>query len=223
MMKKLGIFVFIMFISLATLVQITHLKVASQPVFTPPIFVPINSANQTAFVLPTGHSLRFMAATGCNDTNPGTSAGSPWCTPNHALSCGDVIIAAAGKYTNDFSTWGTVSNCPSTTGGLDGTGGIFAAILLCGGTDLSTTSTVTSCTVNCSTGAPCNGAFGVDAGMSINKSNWAVSGWVLTSNNNASQMGYEVAGCTSGNVTHHNYIINTIVYDAAIGYTPQDC
>ena len=173
----------------------------------------------------------FMAATGCNDANAGTSAGAPWCTPNHAGVCGDVIIAAAGTYTNDFSTWGTVSTCPSVTGGIDGLGGIYAAVLLCGGSD------ITSCKVDCSvSGTPCNGCvtcntggsgFGPAAAMSVNsKSNWAIEGWTLTCGSAFTGFGNE---CTAfqptGCIVSVTYIflINALTYNNGQSWAPQDC
>ena len=74
----------------------------------------------------------YMSPTG-SDSNNGLTAATAWATPNHAVNCGDVIIAAAGSYRTFQGTWGTVSNCPSTSGGIDGTGGVYFATLLCGG------------------------------------------------------------------------------------------
>src|ERR1700746_1912547 len=55
------------------------------------------------------------ASAGGNDANSGTSAGSPWLSPNHSLNCGDVIIAAASNSYSasnfGFGEWGTVT-CP---------------------------------------------------------------------------------------------------------------
>ncbi len=104
-----------------------------------------------------------------SDSNPGTDS-SPWKTPKHAVDCGDVVIAAAGAYggtTSPFGTndWGTVSNCPSTAGGIDGTGGVYFATLLCAGPDLG----------SCAVSASSEEAFRVDA------SNWAVEGFTATS------------------------------------------
>ncbi len=63
----------------------------------------------------------YISPTG-DDHNTGTSSSAAWATPNHAVNCGDVIIAAPGAYDNShFGTqqWGTVANCPSTSGGID--------------------------------------------------------------------------------------------------------
>jgi hypothetical protein len=52
------------------------------------------------------------AAGGGSDSNKGTSASSPWLTPNHAVNCGDMILAAAGTYAEgNFrpGKWGTVT------------------------------------------------------------------------------------------------------------------
>src|SRR5882672_1004672 len=38
----------------------------------------------------------FFISTAGNDGNAGTSPATAWASPNHAVSCGDVIIVAAG-------------------------------------------------------------------------------------------------------------------------------
>jgi hypothetical protein len=142
----------------------------------------------------------YVSPTG-NDNNNGTSAASAWATPNHAVDCGDAIIAAPGTYNNgQFGTsqWGAVSNCPSTSGGIDGAGGIYFAVLLCGGSDL------TSCTVD---GGSVE-AFRVDS------SNWAVEGFAATQAATANQGGFAV-GCYAATsetsaTQHHIAFINDI-------------
>ena len=113
-----------------------------------------------------------MSPTG-SDSNSGTSPSSPWASTNHSgIVCGDVIIAAAGAYnSNNFdsfsagsSIWGTVGSCPSTSGGIDGTGGIYTATLLCA-TAFGCTIDATSTTAN---------------GINIDKSHWAVEGFAVT-------------------------------------------
>ena len=135
----------------------------------------------------------YITPTG-SDSNDGTS-GSPWRTPKHSVDCGDLIIAAVGNYggtSSPFGTnnWGTVSNCPSASGGTDGTGGIYFAILLCAGPDLS------SCSVSNSSGE----AFRVDA------SNWAVEGFSATS---AAQACF-TATSESNTTLHHIAFINNV-------------
>src|SRR5215470_300105 len=79
----------------------------------------------------------YMAASGCSDANAGTSPAAPWCSPNHSVVCGDVIVSAPGNYSSvNMGNWGAVKNCPSTSGGIDGNGQIYFAVLLCGGADL---------------------------------------------------------------------------------------
>jgi hypothetical protein len=164
----------------------------------------------------------FMAASGCSDGNAGTSSGSPWCTPNHAVVCGDVIVAASGTYNGDFSTWGAVSNCPSTTGGIDGAGGVYAAVLLCAGN-------LQTCNINCATAA-CNagttgsgGRSGVSAAMNLSSDNWAVEGWAANGNGN-SHRGFQVSAClTTTTILHHIAFINDIAYNAADGFDADEC
>jgi hypothetical protein len=115
----------------------------------------------------------YISPTG-NDRHAGTSPSAPWATPSHALHCGDVIIAEAGNYGGwQSGQWGTVSNCPSTSGGIDGTGGIHFAVILCAGPNLG------ACNLN---------GGGAEA-IRIDKSNWAVEGFNGTQNTNAN------AGC----------------------------
>src|SRR5271170_5313418 len=104
------------------------------------------------------------ATAGGNDSNNGTSASTPWLTPNHALNCGDVIIRAAGSSSaSNFrgGNWGTVSNCPSTVG-------VYFAILKCAGPY------VTSCSISASDG---------NDALTIDKSNWAIIGGMNSTTN----------------------------------------
>lgn len=130
---------------------------------------PVFTALHTFFIAP--------ASGGGSDSNNGTSAGSPWLTPNHSgLVCGDVIIAATGAYssasfdslTNGSSLYGTVSSCPSTSGGNDGTGGVQTVTMFCGNQ--------LTCTINGST----------QWAMLVDKSHWAIEGFQVTNNTNGS-------------------------------------
>jgi hypothetical protein len=63
------------------------------------------------FALPCAATNYFISPTG-NDSNNGTSSGTPWLTTNHALNGGDLINMAAGTYSEfNFTTgtWGTVT------------------------------------------------------------------------------------------------------------------
>ena len=151
--------------------------------------------------------LYYMAASGCNDSNNGLSSGSPWCTPNHAVTCGDVIIAAPGSYpATGFQSWGAVSSCPSASAGIDGAGGIYFATVLCGGSFVG----ACSLTANASTNA-----------MDIKSSNWAIEGWLLSS---PSGRNVVADACASGTtLLHHIAVINTISYNSNQGFTTGDC
>jgi hypothetical protein len=145
-------------------------------------------------------STYYISPTG-DDSKAGTSPSTAWATPNHALNCGDVIIAAPGAYDNNqfgANNWGAVSKCPSTTGGIDGDGGIYFAVLLCGGPDL------TSCTVD----------GGTQEAIRVDSSNWAVEGFAGTQAATASEGGFAVAcyAATSETSTtlHHVAFINDI-------------
>jgi hypothetical protein len=167
-----------------------------------------SSTNEARF---TALHTYYMSPTG-GDNNSGTSSSSPWATPNHNIDCGDVIIAAPGVYNSSgIHITTTPSNCPSTSGGIDGTGGIYFAIVLCNGN-------VGACYVNFS------GGFG-DA-ISIAASNWAIEGWEVSSNSIGSSggRGFEAYACATGTTTiHHISFINDIVTHAQDGYDTNDC
>ena len=113
----------------------------------------------------------YISPTG-NDGYSGTSPLRPWATPNHSVVCGDVIIAAAGSYNlNQFFSgkWGAVSNCPSTSGGIDGAGGVEFAVLLCAGPNLG----------DCNVNGGALEAFRPDVG------HWAIEGFNGTQATNA--------------------------------------
>ncbi len=100
------------------------------------------------------------ASGGGNDSNNGTSASTPWLSPNHPVNCGDTILAAAStSYSaSDFGSgkWGTVS-CPS---------GNNVAWLKC--------ATFDGCKIS---------ASGED-GMRVSSNFWGVQGWEVTASGN---------------------------------------
>ena len=97
------------------------------------------------------------AAGGGNDSNNGTSASTPWLTPNHPVNCGDVILAAAStsySYANfTVGSWGTVT-C---------TGAPNVAWLKC--------ITFDACKITASGGNP---------GIYVDSSYWGVQGWEVS-------------------------------------------
>jgi hypothetical protein len=127
-----------------------------------------------------------------NDHRAGTSRDGAWATPHHDVNCGDVIIALAGRYTKSFgaNNWGAVSNCPSTSGGIDGAGGVYFAIVLCAGPY------ITSCPIN---------AGGAEAAR-IDASNWAMEGFWGTSHGQACFSATSESAAT----LHHIAFINVI-------------
>jgi hypothetical protein len=144
----------------------------------------------------------YMSPTG-SDSNNGLTAATAWATPNHAVVCGDVIVAAAGNY-SPLQSWGAVSSCPSTSGGIDGTGGIYFAAVLCAGN-------VGTCQVNHPTGYV--------AGIDVNKSNWAVEGWLVSEGYASGHSGYGFTANTSTAARHHIAFINDIATFNATGFT----
>jgi hypothetical protein len=110
-----------------------------------------------------------------------------------------VIIASAGNYSgNGFGNFGTISNCPSTSGGIDGTGGVYFAVLLCGGSDL------TSCNITFT---------GAGWAMDVTSSNWAVEGWQVHGNSGTGAMVADGSAAT----VHDIAFINNVIFNVGIG------
>jgi hypothetical protein len=155
----------------------------------------------------------YISPTG-SDNNSGTSPTTPWASPNHAVVCGDVIIAAGGSYTS-LQNFGAVSGCPSTSGGIDSQGGIYFATLLCGGSYVGACSIVGTGSAN---------AGGID----IDSNNWAVEGWKVSQGYSTSQSGFAFVMDTSGipngyqGVRHHIAFINNIAYNNANAFGSQN-
>ena len=158
----------------------------------------------------------FMSATG-NDSNNGTTPSTPWATPNHSVVCGDVIIAAAGTYSAGqlADNFPTPSGCPSSSGGIDETGGIWAAVVLCAGPDLM------SCNVTTTggSGSPCDLVEWTN-----NQSYWAIEGFNL--NSTPTCRGYAVLECNTACSTpyfsHHIAVINSIVSNSRQAFGTND-
>jgi hypothetical protein len=162
------------------------------------------------------------ASGGGTDSNNGTSASTPWLTPNHAVNCGDVITAAPSTdYSpSNFASgqWGTIT----CVGGNNG------AWLKCAIFD--------TCKINSSRGFPV---------MAISASYWGVQGWEVTSSgtygtcfaaqpplNNGANIHHVIFandianGCSGGGVATYNNgtasvdyiaVIANITYNAAQG------
>jgi hypothetical protein len=200
----------------------------------------ISGALSVPFVLPTTggvqdviHFMDPAGDDGCDGTTP-TVVSCPsgghgaWASPNHAMNCGDVIVAAKGTYAADLSVWGVVSNCPSTTGGIDRTGGIHMAVLLCGGIDLSTTN---GCNVNCATVSPCPvPGFNPQVGIALTESHWAVEGWTVTCGTALATgpgcVGLSVnglaPGCSAGTSIEQAFI-NDVTFNVGQGFETVSC
>src|SRR5271166_629547 len=175
----------------------------------------------------------YMSPTG-SDSNSGLTAAAPWATPNHAVNCGDVIIAAPGtygykaNYTNGYPFFGnfhTVSNCPSTTGGIDGAGGVYFAVVLCGGSDIGSTN---GCVIDGVGNTAGYYSVEFDGGVS----NWAFEGFYFntgctgsaTGTNCSRSFGARVidASGTTGYNSHHLALINSIVVGSEQSFGGND-
>jgi hypothetical protein len=102
------------------------------------------------------------AADGGKDSNNGLAPGAPWLTPNHALNCGDVIIAAPSTMYQEsnfnWNSFGTI-NCPA---------GNNVAWLWC--------QTFDGCKISVPSDQP-----DYSGGIDIDKDYWGVEGWEVDS------------------------------------------
>ena len=122
-----------------------------------------------------------------------------------------MIVAAAGSYGPFQSTWGTVGNCPSSSGGIDGAGGVYFATVLCGG------SYVGACYITAK--APTTGNTET---FQVSASNWAVEGWYV--NTSGHGRAFESYACSySGGMKHHIAFINDISADNLQAADTNDC
>lgn len=164
---------------------------------------------------PSGHNYFFMRSAG-SDTNcsgivnaddPG-SGGLPrpcaWATPNHAVSCGDAIVMQPTSWSLGTQSFGATSNCPSTTGGIDGSGGINFAVLMCGGTDLE------GCAITLTSDF-------LDQG-SDSQNNWAIEGMKINAGGHIFMV---PRGCSAN--THHWASINNVVSNSSQAAGMNDC
>lgn len=176
---------------------VCRLGVCTSPNVSSVSFTPLH----TYFMAPT------TASPAGNDGNSGTDIAHPWATPNHAVVCGDVILAQAGAYSAQTVTTNPTT-CPSTTGGIDGSGGIYAAVVLCAGTDLN------SCTISSST-----------APWDIQANNWAIEGWNVTSSGTGdSGVAFHADGCQNqAIVVHHVIFVNNISATAQDAFGADYC
>lgn len=113
--------------------------------------------------LPAWATTYYLSPTG-SDTGDGLSVGAAWLSPNHALNCGDVILAQPGNYNSaNFynQKWGVV-NCPSKND---------VAWLKCATFDTCKISTATQ------------------HGMFVSGSFWGVQGWEITTTSTSTTQG----------------------------------
>jgi hypothetical protein len=123
------------------------------------------------------------AAAGGKDSNSGLVATAPWLTPNHALNCGDMIVAAAStSYSSGnfrSGNWGKVS-CPAANN---------VVWLKCAQFD--------ACKITATAGQP---------GIYVDQSYWGVQGWEVTASNSTSSFCFGASPNYLTLVTVHHII-----------------
>lgn len=125
----------------------------------------------------------YLSPTG-SDANNGTSLGTPWLSPNHAINCGDVILAAASTSYSaaNFAQgkWGTVT-CPA---------GNNVAWVRCASFD--------ACKITSTTG------------IQIASSYWGIQGFEFTTTGSSSNSCIFIGGTGTG-ILHHIVIANNVL------------
>jgi hypothetical protein len=163
-----------------------------------------SGGDNVPFVLPIGDVVHFMSLTGKDNANGRTPA-TAWATANHRVNCGDVIIAEPGSY-GELSGWGPVSKCPSISGGVDGTGGIYFAVLLCAGPNLG------ACNVS---------GGGTNNAIDVNRNNWAVEGFSASAPGTGEA--FFADACATLAVLHHVAFINDVATNSGYGFNAGHC
>jgi Abnormal spindle-like microcephaly-assoc'd, ASPM-SPD-2-Hydin len=151
---------------------------------------PTKSASANVTIMPIVGTSYYLAtaADGGSDSNNGLSSHAPWLTPNHAVNCGDVIIAAASTaydFHNFAHNWGTVT-CA---------GGNNVAWLTC--------ATFDACKISVSS------THFYDNGMLIQTSYWGVQGWEITTSATSGQC-FDAYPYYGGASIHHIIFANDI-------------
>jgi hypothetical protein len=143
---------------------------------------PTKSASATITIVPSTGTTYYLAPTtaGGSDSNNGTSPTMPWASPNHALNCGDVILAASGNY-GQLGEFGNVT-CPA---------GNSVAWLKC--------AKFGSCKIS--------GSFTYSA-IYVNASYWGVQGWEVTASGSGGSC--FTAQPNNGASIHHIIFANNI-------------
>jgi hypothetical protein len=127
------------------------------------------------------------ASGGGNDSNNGTSASTPWLSPNHSVNCGDTITAAASASYDQanfkYGKWGTVTCSPGATANV--------------------------AWLKCVTFDACKLSATNQNGMWVTSSYWGVQGWEVTASGGQAICFAAYPPTTSANI-HHIIFANDI-------------
>jgi hypothetical protein len=151
---------------------------------SPPVGVTPNPGSGATYYL-------APAAAGGNDSNSGTSATTPWLTPNHpGLKCGDKITAAAGSYAAMTIT--TTPDCK-----------IHNAVFV-------TCAVFDACKIN--------QAVYSQGGIDVQASYWAFLGWEVTASSGPWASCFAaIPGSHAASSIHDIYFINDIANGCMAG------
>jgi hypothetical protein len=135
------------------------------------------------FLFPSSiHAATYYLSPSGSDSNNGLSSSTPWLSPNHALNCGDTILAAPGNTYNasNFSSgrWGSVT---------------------CSGNNVAW--------LKCGTFDTCKISTSSNDAMRVSSSNWGVQGWEATNTVGAC---FTASPATNSATIHHIVFANNI-------------
>jgi hypothetical protein len=128
------------------------------------------------------------AAAGGSDSNNGTSASTPWLTPNHAVNCGDVILAEAS------TAYAATNFRPGQWGVVTCSAGNNVAWLKCAVFD--------TCKITIST-------TGHNA-MTPTQSYWGIQGWEVTASAVSTNQCFEAFPPDFTHPVHHIIFANNV-------------
>jgi hypothetical protein len=147
------------------------------------------------FISPVFATTYYLSPTG-SDSNNGLSTGASWLSPNHAVNCGDVIIAAAStSYLSIYfntGNWGTVT-CAA---------GNNVAWLKC--------ATFDACKITYSGG-------GYGQAVWIDKSYWGMQGWEVSATGGQTSGCWYIAPAYSSPASLHHIVLANNVANGCFG------
>ena len=160
---------------------------------------PSQSASSAVTIVPTVRATYYLAPAraGGNDSNNGRSPNTPWLSPNHAVNCGDVLIAQGGTYAS-----------PVVYASANFYNGKWGTVACATGNNVAW--------VKCSTPFTCSISDTTEDDMFISASYWGVQGWRFSSTASGGCVAIAPSYSAKAEIHHiamANNIVGPCVYD----------